>query len=138
MSSIDTTKNNVSTLPSSPKAQTAKEVIAGNVKLLIEQLEIPQIAASIAGHRRTDHQRFLIRHALRHLQFLEEEVDALNQEISRRMEDPALGEAFLLLQSPWHQGRIGGQHPCRSGRRHAAVPNRSSTQLLGRSVSCQS
>src|SRR5260370_6506739 len=37
MSSIATT--NVSTLPSTPKAQTAKEVIAANVKLLIEQLE---------------------------------------------------------------------------------------------------
>ncbi|HTF62662.1 MAG TPA: ArdC family protein [Edaphobacter sp.] len=37
MSSIATTK--VSTLPSTPKAQTAKEVIAANVKLLIEQLE---------------------------------------------------------------------------------------------------
>jgi hypothetical protein len=31
--------NDVATLPSSPKAQTAKEVIAANVKLLIEQLE---------------------------------------------------------------------------------------------------
>ncbi len=63
------------------------------------RVKIPQIAASIAGHRLTDHQRFLIRHALRHLQFLDEEVEALNQEIRRRMEDPALGEAFLLLQS---------------------------------------
>src|SRR5260370_7502673 len=40
MSSIATT--NVSTLPSTPKAQTAKEVIAANVKLLIEQLEAGQ------------------------------------------------------------------------------------------------
>ncbi len=30
---------NVTSLPSTPKAQTAKEVIAANVKLLIEQLE---------------------------------------------------------------------------------------------------
>ena len=34
-----TAKTNVTTLPSTPKAQTAKEVIAANVKLLIEQLE---------------------------------------------------------------------------------------------------
>ena len=41
MCSIATTNtnNNVATLPSSPKAQTAKDVIAANVKLLIEQLE---------------------------------------------------------------------------------------------------
>jgi transposase len=62
-------------------------------------MKIPEIAASIAGHRLTDHQRFLIRHALRHLQFLESEVEALNQEIFRRMEDPVLAEAFQLMQS---------------------------------------
>ncbi|MDQ2835178.1 MAG: ArdC-like ssDNA-binding domain-containing protein [Acidobacteriota bacterium] len=41
MSSIVTTTatNNLNTLPSTAKAQTAKEVIAANVKLLIEQLE---------------------------------------------------------------------------------------------------
>src|SRR3978361_168573 len=45
MSHIDTmnetshTENAVTSLPSSPKAQTAKEVIAANVKLLIEHLE---------------------------------------------------------------------------------------------------
>ena len=31
--------SNIATLPSSPPAQTAKEIIAANVKLLIEQLE---------------------------------------------------------------------------------------------------
>jgi hypothetical protein len=41
MSSIATTNetSNVTSLPSTSKAQTAKEVIAANVKLLIEQLE---------------------------------------------------------------------------------------------------
>ena len=42
MSSNATTSNetsNVTSLPSTSKAQTAKEVIAANVKLLIEQLE---------------------------------------------------------------------------------------------------
>ena len=40
-SSIPTTNetSNIATMPSTPKAQTAKEVIAANVKLLIEQLE---------------------------------------------------------------------------------------------------
>jgi hypothetical protein len=37
--SSNATTNTVATLPSTPKAQTAKEVIAANVKLLIEQLE---------------------------------------------------------------------------------------------------
>ena len=61
--------------------------------------EIPQITASVADHRLGYHQRFLIGHALRHLEFLDQEVEALNQEIRRRMEDPALAEAFHLLQS---------------------------------------
>ena len=41
MSSNATTNetSNVTSHPSTPKAQTAKEVIAANVKLLIEQLE---------------------------------------------------------------------------------------------------
>ena len=41
MSNIATTNetSNIATLPSTPKAQTAKEVIAANVQLLIEQLE---------------------------------------------------------------------------------------------------
>ena len=41
MSTIATTNetSNVTSLPSPSKAQTAKEVIAANVKLLIEQLE---------------------------------------------------------------------------------------------------
>ena len=41
MSSNATTNetSNLTSLPSTPKAQTAKEVIAANVKLLIEQLE---------------------------------------------------------------------------------------------------
>jgi len=39
MSSNATTNNNVRPLPSTPKAQTTKEVIAANVTLLIEQLE---------------------------------------------------------------------------------------------------
>ena len=33
------TQANVTSLPSTPQTQTAKEVIAANVKLLIEQLE---------------------------------------------------------------------------------------------------
>jgi hypothetical protein len=41
MSSIATTNetSNVTSLPTAPKPQTSKEVIAANIKLLIEQLE---------------------------------------------------------------------------------------------------
>jgi hypothetical protein len=59
MSTNATTNNNVATLPPTPKAQTAKEVIAANVKLLIDSLRqatakdsprtSPQWAVSIPG-----------------------------------------------------------------------------------------
>jgi len=39
MSSNTTTNNNLAALGSTPKAQTAKEAIAANLKLLLEQLE---------------------------------------------------------------------------------------------------
>ena len=39
MTSNTTTQNNLTTLPSTPKPQTSREVIAANVQLLIEQLE---------------------------------------------------------------------------------------------------
>jgi transposase len=80
------------------KGELSAEQIAELAKRKARE-KIPQIAASIAGHRLTDHQRFLIRHALRHLEFLELEVEALNQEILRRMEEPTFRQAFLLLQS---------------------------------------
>jgi transposase len=78
--------------------RTTAEQIADLAKKKARE-KIPQITASVADHRLSDHQRFLIRHALRHLEFLDEEVEALNGEIRRRMKDSALAEAFHLLQS---------------------------------------
>jgi transposase len=49
--------------------------------------KIPQLTASVADHRLSHYQRFLIRHALDHLEFLDEEAKPLNQEIGRHMED---------------------------------------------------
>jgi transposase len=80
------------------EGQMTAEQIADLAKKKARE-KIPQITASVADHRLSDHQRFLIRHSLRHLEFLDHEVEALNQEIRRRMEDPALAEAFHLLQS---------------------------------------
>ena len=53
MSSNATTNetSNVTSLPSTPKAQTAKEVIAANVKLLIEQLKLDTRRTHRLPHR---------------------------------------------------------------------------------------
>jgi transposase len=40
--------------------------------------KIPQLTAALERHRLTSHHRFLLQHALRHLDFLESEVELLN------------------------------------------------------------
>jgi transposase len=47
----------------------------------------------------TDHHRFLLRHALHHLDFLEGEIEALNIEIRFRLSAEPFREANALLQS---------------------------------------
>jgi transposase len=61
--------------------------------------KIPAIAAALQGHRLSSHQRFLIRHGLRHLNFLEQEIEVLNQEILRLIGSAQLTDAFHLLQT---------------------------------------
>jgi len=61
--------------------------------------KIPQIIAAIQGHRLTDHHRFLLRHALRHLDFLEREVELLNEEIRSRLTTKEFSQAHDLLQT---------------------------------------
>jgi transposase len=47
----------------------------------------------------TDHHRFLLRHALRHLDFLDLEIDTLNSEIRSRLRTQRFREQHSLLQS---------------------------------------
>jgi transposase len=47
--------------------------------------KIPDLIAALQRNRLTDHHRFLLRHALRHLDFLAEEIEALNIEIRSRL-----------------------------------------------------
>ena len=47
----------------------------------------------------TDHHRFLLQHALRHLDFLESEVELLNQEIRCRLRTEPFEQAHALLQT---------------------------------------
>ena len=54
---------------------------------------------ALEGHGMTDHERLLIRSCLRHLACLEEELEAMDGEILRRMQAPPFQNAFLLLQT---------------------------------------
>jgi transposase len=61
--------------------------------------KIPELIAALQRHRLTDHHRFLLRHALRHIDFLEEEIEALNVEIRSRLTAERFLQPHALLQS---------------------------------------
>lgn len=63
------------------------------------KLKIPEIQASLENHTMTDHHRFLIRHSMRHLAFLEEEIESLDQEIGKQIESAGFDKQFQLLQT---------------------------------------
>ncbi len=61
--------------------------------------KIPELVAAMSGNRLNDHHRFLLRHALRHLDFLEGEIETLNTEIRSRLEADQFRDGYALLQS---------------------------------------
>lgn len=61
--------------------------------------KIPDLIAALRRNRLTDHHRFLLRHALHHLDFLELEVEALNSEIRSRLGTEQFRDQHALLQS---------------------------------------
>ena len=61
--------------------------------------KIPQLTEALERHRLTDHHRFLLQHAMRHLDFLETEVELLNEEIRSRLRTEPFEQAHALLQT---------------------------------------
>jgi transposase len=61
--------------------------------------KIPDLIAALQRNRLTDHHRFLLRHALRHLDFLALEIEALNIEIQSRLSTEQFRKQNALLQS---------------------------------------
>jgi transposase len=47
--------------------------------------KIPQITEALEGHRMNDHHRFLVRQALRHMQYIEEMIEELDKEIAAKL-----------------------------------------------------
>src|SRR5437016_4171623 len=47
--------------------------------------KIPQIVEALEGHRMSDHHRLLIRQSLKHMQFIEEMIEELDQQIHERL-----------------------------------------------------
>ena len=56
--------------------------------------KIPDLTAALSRNRLTDHHRFLLRHTLRHLDFLEAEIEGLNAEIRSRLDTEQFRESM--------------------------------------------
>jgi transposase len=63
------------------------------------KLKIPELTAAMEGHRMSDHHRRVIRYALKHLAFLEQELFSLDEDILRHIESVGLQPALQLLQT---------------------------------------
>lgn len=61
--------------------------------------KIEQLTAALEGHQMRDSHRTLIRHAMRHMAFLAEEIEALDQEILQLIESAGLQDAHQRLQT---------------------------------------
>ena len=61
--------------------------------------KLNELTAALEGHQMRDTHRALIRHAMRHMAFLAEELEALDQEIATLIRDANLMQAYELLQT---------------------------------------
>jgi transposase len=61
--------------------------------------KIAELTAALEGHQMRDSHRTLIRHAMRHMAFLAEEIESLDRDIATLIRDANLTEAHQLLQT---------------------------------------
>ena len=61
--------------------------------------KIAELTAALQGHQMRDSHRFLITRAMRHMAFLADEIEALDQEIARSITHPDLSQPNQLLQT---------------------------------------
>lgn len=61
--------------------------------------KIPALVEALQAHRMSDHHRTMIRFSVEHLQFLEQQLQAVDAEILKKINEGGLEESFQLLQS---------------------------------------
>lgn len=61
--------------------------------------KIAELTAALEGHQMRESHRKLIRHAMRHMAFLAEEIEALDRDIAALIRDGNLTPAYELLQT---------------------------------------
>jgi transposase len=77
-----------------PSAFDIAQLARGHAKKKLNQL-----TAALEGHQMRDSHRTLIRHAMRHMAFLAEEIEALDQDIAALIRRADLTPAYELLQT---------------------------------------
>lgn len=77
-----------------PSAFDIAQLARGHAKKKLNEL-----TAALEGHQMRDTHRTLIRHAMRHMAFLTEEIEALDQNIAALIQEANLTPAYELLQT---------------------------------------
>lgn len=77
-----------------PSAFDIAQLARGHAKKKLNEL-----TAALEGHQMRDSHRSLIRHAMRHMAFLAEEIEELDRDIATLIRESNLTDAYELLQS---------------------------------------
>lgn len=63
------------------------------------RVKIPEIRQALEGNRLRDHHRRMLRMSLEHMEFLEKQISAIDQQVLEMIEQEGYQQAFELLQS---------------------------------------
>jgi transposase len=61
--------------------------------------KIPGIVAALEGHQMSEHHRKMIRYSLTHMQFIEEQIEEIDQEIAAQIQRAGLEQQWQTLQT---------------------------------------
>jgi transposase len=97
--------------------------------------KIPAITAALEGHRMSDHHRQMIRYSLKHLEFLEEQIDEIDHDIVGKIEEAGLHQEWQLLQTlPGIQERSAASILAETGADMEQFPSASQAEFVGGGV----
>lgn len=98
------------------------------------RLKIPEIRQSLEGHRLRDHHRLMIRMSLDHLEFLENQLGAIDREVLELTEREGCRKAFDRCRHPGRAGDLGCRAAGGNRSGHERLPDRRATELLDRGL----
>lgn len=61
--------------------------------------KIPALVAALEGHQMSDHHRTMIRYSLAHMQFIEEQIEEIDQAIAAKIQHAGMEQAWATLQT---------------------------------------